>query len=146
LLVVGSPSRIDTLSAAEKILVIGGVMNVLYGVLTGFPMALLRSRGAGAVSKYLTFAHLGPLMQGPILLGMAVAVRMSTFDGLVETWGAWLLVAGSVLLALKDTLNWLFGVQDEFRERPATRPLGALSAVATTAGALIFAIGVLRAL
>lgn len=134
------------MSTAEKVLIVGGVLNIAYGVVTGFPMTLARARGAPSVSKYLTFAHIGPLMQGPILLGMAVAARMSDLDNDIETIGAWLLVAGSVLLAVKDTLNWLQRVQDEFSERPPSRPLGALSVLGTTAGTATFVFGVLHAL
>lgn len=134
------------MSTAEKILILGGVLNVAYGVLTGFPMAMIRTRGAASVPKYLTLAHLGPLMQGPILLGMAVAARMSDLQPVIENAGAWLLVAGSILLASKDTLNWLQRVEDEFTEKPLSRPLGALSVLATTTGTAIFVVGVVRAL
>lgn len=133
------------MSTAEKVLIVGGLVNLAYGVVTGFPMSIVRTRGA-EVSKYLTFAHVGPLMQGPILLGTAVAARMSTLSAGAETLGAWLLVAGSVLLALKDTINWLTGVSDEFAQRPATMPLGALSALATTGGVAIFLYGAIVAL
>jgi hypothetical protein len=45
---------------------------------------------------------------------------------------AWLVVVSSALIAAKDTVNWLTGVQDEFGEKAKTAPLGALSAVAET--------------
>jgi hypothetical protein len=132
------------MSAAEKVLIVGGVLNVCYGVVTGIPMTIARTRGAPAVSKYLTLAHIGPLMQGPILLGMAVAARLSDLSADIELAGAWLLVGGSLLLAAKDTFNWLLGVSDEFTEKPASRPLGVLSVVGTTLGTAILAVGVIH--
>jgi hypothetical protein len=61
--------------------------------------------------------------------------------------GAWLLVVSSALIAAKDTLNWLTGVQDECGEKPKYAvPLAALAALRTTAGVGIFVVGVLKAL
>ena len=134
------------MGGAEKVLIVGGVINVAYGVVTGIPMTIARTRGAAVVSKYLSLAHIGPLMQGPILLGMAVAAGLSDLSANMELAGAWLLVAGSLLLSAKDTLNWLLGVTDEFKEMPASRPLGALSVVGTTLGTAVFAVGVISGL
>jgi hypothetical protein len=55
-------------------------------------------------------------------------------------------VAEKVLIAAKDTLNWLTGVQDEFGENAKTVLLGALGAVAEPLGIGIFLVGVLTAL
>jgi hypothetical protein len=59
---------------------------------------------------------------------------------------AGLVVVSSALIAKKDTLNWLTGVQGEFGEKAKTAPLAALGAVAEPAGIAIFVIGVLTAL
>jgi hypothetical protein len=59
---------------------------------------------------------------------------------------AWLLVISSALIAAKDTLNWLTGVQDEFGEKAKTAPLGALGALGETVGVGIFVAGILIAL
>jgi hypothetical protein len=50
------------------------------------------------------------------------------------------------LIAAKDTLNWLTGVQDEFGEKAKTAPLGALGALGETVGVGIFVAGILIAL
>ncbi len=101
---------------------------------------------APTASKYLVLAHVGPLMQGPILLGLAVALPLSQLSAQVEAVAAWLLVASSVVLAVKDTLNWLQGVRDEFVERPPGFFLGAVSALLGTGGLTILVVGVLRGL
>lgn len=60
---------------------------------------------------------------------------------------AWLIVVSSALIAAKDTVNWLTGVQDEFSEKPKyAAPLAGLAALAETIGIGIFAVGVLKAL
>jgi hypothetical protein len=74
------------------------------------------------------------------------AARLSTLDSGWEEVAAWLVVVSSALIAAKDTLNWLTGVQDEFGEKAKTMPLGALSAVAEPFGIGIFVVGVLSAL
>lgn len=90
---------------AEELLVLGGVINLIYGFITGFVLAVIRQKQAVA-PKYLMFAHIGPLMQGAMLLGLVFAVQMSTLADGVETAGATLLVVGALLLATKDTINW----------------------------------------
>jgi hypothetical protein len=128
--------------AAEKLLIVGGVLNLAYGFLTGFILASIRMKGPES-PKYLTLAHIGPLMQGPMLLALVFAVQLSTLSSSLETVAASLLVAGSALLAVADTSNWLQGVKDAPAERP---PLGTLlsagSVVASTAGLTILIAGV----
>ncbi len=102
---------------ASKILVVVGMINLLIGALSGIPMALVRQRGAPEVPKYLTMVHLGGLMQGPLLLGIAFALTISTLSAWVATTAAILLAIASALLIAKDTLNWQQGVRDEFAEQ-----------------------------
>jgi hypothetical protein len=127
---------------AEKILIVGGVLNLAYGFVTGFFLAGIRMRGPES-PKYLTLAHIGPLMQGPMLLALVFAVQLSTLSGSLETVAASLVVAGSALLAVGDTSNWLQGIKDAPAERP---PLGTLltagSVVASTAGLAVLITGV----
>lgn len=59
---------------------------------------------------------------------------------------AWLVVFSSALVAAKDTLNWLTGVQDQFSEKAKTVPLAALAALGEPIGIGIFVVGVLTAL
>jgi hypothetical protein len=127
---------------AARILIVGGILNLVWGYVTGFFLSSVRTRAPEA-SKYLNLAHVGPLMWGPILLGLAVAVPLS-HTGL-ETLAAWLLVAASAVLDLKDTLNWLQGIRDEFLERPPGFYLGAVSALLGGVGLAILTAGVLRA-
>ena len=130
---------------AEDLLVLGGVINLIYGFITGFVLAVIRQKQAVA-PKYLMFAHIGPLMQGAMLLGLVFAVQMSTLADGVETAGAALLVVGALLLATKDTINWWQTIGDEFREKPVLGlAIGTLSVLTSSAGLLILTIGVIVA-
>jgi hypothetical protein len=71
---------------------------------------------------------------------------MSTLAPGWQDAAAWLIVASSALIAAKDTVNWLTGVQDEFGEKARTAPLAALAAPAETLGVGIFVADVLTAL
>ena len=87
------------------------MINLLIGALSGIPMGLARQRGAPAVPKYLTMVHLGGLMHGPLLLGAASALTISTASPWLATTDASILAVASALLVIKDTLNWQQRVQ-----------------------------------
>ena len=134
-------------TAAEKVLITGGVLNLAYGMLLGYPITVTRAKGAPATPKYLMAAHLSTLLHAAVLLGLVWAARLSTLGPGWQDAAAWLVVVSSALIAAKDTVNWLTGVQDEFGEKPKYAvPLAALAALGTTAGVGIFVVGVLKAL
>ena len=129
---------------SAKILILGGVLNLLYGLLTGIPASLIRQKSP-TYSKYLRILHVGALMWGPILISLAVAMSVSTLGAGVENLAAWLMVIASVLLDAKDTINWLQGTKDEFAEkRQLPLALGGLSSVASIVGVAIILVGVLQ--
>jgi hypothetical protein len=134
------------MDTASKLLVLGGVLNLVYGLLTGIPASVIRSKQP-TYSKYLRLVHVGALLWCPTLISLSVAVALSPLDATLELVAAGLMVAASVLLDAKDTLNWLMKVQDEFAEKPALPLLlGGLSSLASLVGAVILTIGVLQAL
>ena len=135
------------ITAAEKVLIAGGVLNLAYGVLLGYPITVIRVKGAPATPRYLMAAHLSTLLHATVLLGLVWAARLSTLGPGWQDVAAWLVVISSVLIAAKDTVNWLTGVQDEFSEKPEyAAPLAGLAASAETIGIGIFVAGVLTAL
>lgn len=134
------------MDTAAKILIVGGILNLAYGFITGFFMGAIR-QNQPTVPKYLTLAHTGPLMQGPMLLGLVLALDLSPLWLTVEMAAAILLVVGSVALAAKDTLNWRQRVDDEFQERPVIGIiLGAISVITSTVGLTIVLVGVVQGL
>jgi len=134
------------ITVAEKVLIAGGVLNLAYGMLLGYPITVIRAKGATAVPKYLMATHVGALLQAAILLGLVWAARLSTLSSGWLDVAAWLVVVSSALVAAKDTVNWLTSVKDEFRQRAKNAPLAALAALAETFGIGIFVVGVLTAL
>jgi hypothetical protein len=134
------------MTAAETVLIVGGVLNLAYGALLGYPIVVIRVKGAPATPRYLTVAHVSALLHAAVLLGLVWAARLSTLGPGWLDAAAWLVVVSSGLVAVKDTLNWLTGVQDEFGEHAKTGLLGGLAAVAEPVGIGIFVVGVLTAL
>src|SRR6516225_7831637 len=126
------------ISVAEKVLIAGGMLNLAYGTLLGYPITVIRVKGAPATPKYPMAAHVSALLHAAILLGLAWAARLSTLGPGWLDGAAWLVVVSSALIAAKDTLNWLTGVQDEFSEKAKTAPLAAPGAVTEPIGTGIF--------
>lgn len=87
------------ITVAEKVLIAGGVLNLAYGVLLGYPITVIRAKGAPAVPKYLLAAHVGALLRAAVLLGLAWAARLSALGPGWRDVAAWLLVAASALIA-----------------------------------------------
>jgi hypothetical protein len=133
------------MDVASKILVVGGLLNLLYGLATGIPLGRIRETEPEA-PKYLMLAHIGPLMGGPILLGCVFAVQLSVLPPALETVAAASLVASSVLLGLKDTWHWRRGTRDEFAERPAPFYLGVPMALLAFVGLGVLLVGALLGL
>jgi len=135
-------------TTAEKVLIVGGVLNLAYGALLGFPIIVTRARGASTAPRYLMSAHIGTLLHAAVLLGLVWAARLSTLGSGWESVAAWILVVSSALIAAKDTLNWVTGTTDEFKGKARTWaiPLGGLGAVGEPFGIGVFLVGVLMAL
>ena len=134
------------ITIAEKVLIVGGVLNLAYGTLLGYPITVIRAKGAPVTPRYLMATHISTLLHAAVLLGLAWAARLSALGPGWHDVAAWLLVISSALVAAKDTVNWLTGVQDEFTEKSRATLLGGLAALPETIGIGIFAAGVLEAL
>ena len=134
------------MEVAAKILILGGLVSILYGLLTGIPAGIIRQNNP-TYSKYLRFAHIGALMWGPILISMALATELSTLNQGLETSAAWLLVLAAFALSAKDTINWLLKIEDEFAQLPKLPlALGGLSGVMSLVGVSILLFGVVSSL
>jgi hypothetical protein len=134
------------MDTATKILIAGGMVNLVYAFVTGLFFALERGKKEFA-HRYLVMAHTGPLMQGVMLLGLCFAVSLSALGARVETLAAAALVAGSFCIAAKDTINWVTGVRDEFKAKPPLQvALGTAGVALSFAGLLVLFYGVFKAL
>lgn len=115
------------LSTATRLLLGAAMVQLLVGALSGLPMALVRQRpGAPPVPKYLAMVHTGGLMHGPILATAALGISVSTLASWIDTTAAVLLAVASVLLTVKDTVNWRQEVADEFAENSLGLKFGQL--------------------
>ncbi|TGL62969.1 hypothetical protein [Leptospira sarikeiensis] len=129
----------------EKILILTGVLNLAYGSLTGFAYAFARKK-AEFPSRYLQAAHIGSLMQGAMLLGLIFAFQLAPLSETLSIIGAISFAVSSGFLALKDTVNWLQGIKDEFKENPPLgKILGGIGVTANIVGIVIIVYGVLAA-
>lgn len=131
------------MDTAGRLLILGGVLNIAFGLVNGIPIAMQRQTKPD-YSKYLRLIHVGALMWGPILISLAVALTLSPLDAQLETFAAALMVAASVLLSAKDTINWRMGVKDEFAEKlRVPQILGALFFLTSLLSIAIITVGVL---
>ena len=101
---------------AQQVLVVYGTLSITYGMLLGIPLTRVRM-GAPAAPRHLVVAHLSALMQGPVHIGLAFALGLSTLTSWLETGAALLLVCGSALFVAGATLNWRQEVGDHFAAR-----------------------------
>jgi hypothetical protein len=131
--------------SAAKILTLGGVLNIAYALITGLLIARIRHRSP-VPPKYLMLAHMGPLMQGTMLLALTAALPLSRLAAGTESFAAWLLVGSTVALGAGNTLSYVMGVEDEFTEKPPGYFLGGVTALLSCAGIGILLTGVFRGL
>lgn len=130
---------------AAKVLVVGGVVELWVGVITGIFMGRIRQTEP-EVPKYLNLAHVGGFMAAPILFGLIFALGLSDLGETAEATAAWAVVLSAWLLAVKDLHNWRTGVADEFAERSLGFRLGVISSILLTAGLAILTVGVVSGL
>lgn len=127
-----------------NILVLAGVLNLAYGFLTGFAYAKERMSKEW-VSRYLQAAHIGPLLQGIMLLSLTIAFQVASLSETMQSISIWLLVASSIFIALKDTVNWLMSIKDEFQEKPILgKSLGTIGVLTGFIGLGILIYGVFK--
>lgn len=128
--------------AATRILVMGGMSVLAFGVLLGVPMAAARSKAPRA-PRYLFAAHLAAIIQGGLLLALTIAVSFSNLSTVAETTAALLLVGGVVLFDLGLAANWLQGVEDAFEERSLGNKISAAGTPLVLVGTGILLYGVI---
>lgn len=131
---------------AARVLVVGGVANLVLSFLLGWVLAGRRMKAPIEAHRWLLTAHEVSLQEGLMLLGLAFALGFARLPGAWALTSACLLVLASALQDFSGIVNWLRGTQDQFAERSAGWVLATLNAITNTAGLLIIAGGVVRAL
>jgi hypothetical protein len=132
------------LAPAARVLVVGGVANLVLSFLLGWVLSAKRMKGPMEPHRWLLTAHTVSLEEGLMLLGLAFALGFARLPPAWATTGAWLLVVASVFQDFSAIANWLRGTRDQFAEKSAGWVLASVNAVLNTAGLLIVAGGVVR--
>jgi hypothetical protein len=131
---------------ALKVLVLGGVLNLVFSFALGWVLSLHRTKDSIEPHRWLLVAHEVAMMEGMMLLGLAFASLFAKLPSWLGTTGAVALVAGSVFQDLSGVVNWRRKTGDQFAERSAGWVLASINAVLNTAGLAIITAGVIRGL
>lgn len=131
---------------AEKVLVVGGVLSLVFSFVMGFILSRARLKNPSADHAWLLQAHRVALWEGFMLLGLVFAVELSTLSQGVETLAAWLLVAAAALQAGSAIANLVQGIPDQFVERRLGYQLAAANAVLGAIGLVMLLVGVFKGL
>ena len=138
--------EIITTTTAIKILIIGGVLNLVFGLIVGHVLGLYRLKTPAGNYKYLLSAHKAGLQQGFMLLGLVFAVILSPLSNEIEIVASVLLFSSTILLNFGEVMNWLNRVEDEFISKPTGFFIKFLSAILSTVGLGILTYGILTAI
>src|SRR5262245_6093564 len=124
----------NELSAAGRVLIVGGVLNLVLSFLLGWVLSARRMKGPMEPLRWLLTAHEVSLQEGVMLLCLAFAARYSNLPASIATAGAWLLVVGSAFQDFSGIVNWLRKTNDQFAERSFGWILASTNAVLNTIG------------
>ena len=133
-------------TGAEKVLIVGGTLSLVFSFVMGFILSRARLKAPTADHAWLLQAHRVALWEGFMLLGLVVAVELSTLSQGLETLAAWLLVAAAALQAASAIANLVQGIPDQVVERRLGYQLAATNAVLGAIGLVILLVGVLKGL
>jgi hypothetical protein len=133
-------------TTAEKVLIVGGTLNLALAFALGFVLSRVRLKDPAAEHGWLLQAHRVALWEGFMLLGLVFAVALSPLSPAWETLAASLLVAAAALQAASAIANLVQGVPDQFAERRLGYQLAATNAVLGAAGLVILLVGVFKGL
>ncbi len=134
------------MSFASRLLVLGGISNLVLSFLLGWVLSAQRMKGPMEPHRWLLVAHEVSLQEGVLLLALVVAVPFARVSDGAATAAAAMLVAASALQDLSGVVNWLRRTGDQFAERSLGWILASGNALLATAGLGIFAYGVARGL
>ena len=133
-------------STADKILIVGGTLSLLFAFVMGFILSRARLTDPAADHALILQSHRAALWEGFMLLGLVFAVELSTLSRGLETLAASLLVAAAAASAGSGLANIAQRVPDQFAERRLGYQLAAVNAVLAVIGLVILIIGVIKGL
>ena len=129
---------------AVRVLILGGVLNLVLSFGLGWVLSAKRMKEPIAKHHWLLVAHTVSLQEGLMLLALSWAVMFAELSTTVAATGAWLLVLASVFQDLSGVANWLTRTDDQFAAKSTGWLLASINAVLNTVGLAIIAYGVVR--
>lgn len=129
-------------TGASRVLVGGGVANLVLSFLLGWVLSAKRVKGPMEPHRWLLVAHEVSLQEGLLLLGVAVAIAYARLSPGVAELAAWLLVVASFFQDASGIANWLRGIGDQFAQKSAGWVLATINAIVNSVGLGIVAYGV----
>jgi len=135
-----------TLGAACRVLLVGGLANLVLSFVLGWVLSAYRAKGPMEPHRWLLTAHEVALQEGLLLLGLSYALTFAALSGGMAIVAAWLLVVASAFQDFSGVVNWLRGTKDQFAEKSAGWILASINAVLNTTGLAIVVVGVVRGL
>jgi hypothetical protein len=130
------------MSAASKVLIVAGVLNLAAAFVVGFILSVQRLKEPDRPGGYLLQSHRVMLWESFMLLGLAYGVTLARLPSGWKLAGAILLVASAFFQDLSSVLNWLQDVRDEFAQRSLGFYMAVINAVLATAGLVILGVGI----
>jgi hypothetical protein len=135
------------MDVGAQVLICTGIALLFVGALSGIPMGLTRlSEGNPPVPRYLIMLHLAGYQQAPILLALGAVFAIVGPDGRASSLGPFVFSAAAGLLVLKELLNWLGGVEDEFVEKSPGLFIGNIFGPIHIVGLILCTIAIVPAL
>jgi hypothetical protein len=128
---------------AVKLLLVGGVANVLLSFGLGWVLSMKRLKGPMQPHHWLLVAHTVSLQEGTLLLGLAFGAFFARLPDTVASLAAVLLVAASFFQDFSGIVNWLRGTGDQFAEKSTGWVLASINAVLNSVGIAIISGGVI---
>jgi hypothetical protein len=129
-------------SLAVKVLVVGGVANLLLSFGLGWVLSMHRLRGPMQPHHWLLVAHTVSLQEGSMLLALGFAASFAKLPDALANAGAVMLVAASAFQDFSGIVNWLRGTNDQFAEKSTGWVLASINAVLNSVGLAIVGGGI----
>jgi hypothetical protein len=105
------------MSAAQTVLIVGGMFNLFFSTLAAFSLYWARLRNPMAPAPhYGVIAHTSSITNGVLLLALVVAIEHTSFTPTINTGLALAEVLATLLSDGRNLLFWYEGIDDGFSQ------------------------------
>lgn len=135
---------------SSRMLVFGGLLNILYSFLLGAWLGAVRKNGEETSPiedhKWLLTGHHVSLLDGLFLLVLAFAILFADLSVTTSKVAAWMLNIGCLFQSSQGVCNYLFHVDDQMKDQSMGWIFGIVQTVLNLPGLCIIIVGFLKAL